>query len=76
MSVPDSPFPFLLQTSSKDGIWWKGRTSVVVAHDGSNRFSLAGLGVEKKDVKFTIPHSGRINFLEYGMKNFFRLCNF
>ena len=29
------------------------------------------LDVEKKDGEGTTPHSGRISFLEYGMKNFF-----
>ena len=52
------------------GIWWKNRTGADVA-DGPNCFSLAGLGVEKGDGEGTTPHSGRISFLEYGMKIFF-----
>ena len=36
-----------------------------------NRFSLAGLDVEKKDGEGNTPHSGRFSFLEYGMKTFF-----
>ena len=53
-----------------DGIWWKGRTSADVA-DGANRFSLAGLDVEKKDGEGTTPQSGKIDILECGMKKFF-----
>ena len=69
-SVPDSPLSFLVQSSQQDEIWWKGRTSADVA-DNPNRFSLAGLGVEKEDGKGTTHHSRSISFSEYGMANFF-----
>ena len=59
-SVPDSPLPFLLQTSKKGGIWWKGRTSADAA-DGPNCFFMAGLDVEKKDGEGTTPHSRRVS---------------
>ena len=39
------------------------------------KFSLAGLGVEKKDGESTTTLSGRIIFWEYGMKIFFD-CEF
>ena len=51
-------------------IWWNGRTSADVA-DNPNRFSLAGLNVEKKDGECTTPHSRSISFSEYGMKKLF-----
>ena len=56
-------------------IRWKSRASADVA-DNPNRFSLAGLGVEKKDGEVTTPHSRSISFSEYGMKENFRLCIF
>ena len=31
---------------------------------------MAGMVVEKQDGEGTTPHSARIGFLEYGMKNF------
>ena len=44
---------------------------VLTFAENLNRFSLAGLGVEKKDGKGTTSHSRSISFSEYGMKNFF-----
>ena len=49
------------------GFWWTTRANTDIA-DTSNSFSLAFMGVEKKDGKGTTPHSRSIGFLEYGMK--------
>ena len=58
-----------METCQKHGFRWKARPNTDVA-DGPNRFSLAGLVVEKKDGEGTTPQSARIGFLEHGMKKF------
>ena len=67
-------FPISRGDVLENGFWWKSRTSVDVA-DGSNRFSLAGLSVEKKVDEGTTPQSRSISFSEYGIKKFFD-CEF
>ena len=43
-------FPSLVETSQRDGLWWKVTTGSAV-DGGRNRVSLAGVDVERKTEK-------------------------